>query len=181
MKTPNYETIDITESGKEVWKAIPFFRGKYEASTFGRIRNSSNKRIKCQVYDGRYLKFGYEVNIDGEIKKGWYRVHRAIAETFIPNPENKKTVNHKDGNRFNNSADNLEWATPKEQSIHARDVLHANCGENSYNAKHTNEEIKEIRRLYEKENKTIREIATMYNEEYRNIYRYVKYERWKVT
>jgi len=56
----------------------------------------------------------------GNIKKS-YKVNRLIAITFIPNPENKPQVNHKDGNRLNDDVSNLEWATAKENNQHALD------------------------------------------------------------
>ena len=50
-------------------------------------------------------------------------IHRLVAEAFISNPEDKREVNHKDGNRLNNCADNLEWVTRSENQIHSYKVL----------------------------------------------------------
>jgi hypothetical protein len=56
-----------------------------------------------------------------------YLVHILVAECFHPNPENKKTVNHKDGNKLNNHKDNLEWNTALENIDHAINVLKLDC------------------------------------------------------
>lgn len=98
----------------EIWKPIPGFEGLYEVSNLGRI-----KSLKRNTTSGGIMKThvnkGYEYS--HLCKNGKHRnvkVHRAVAEAFIPNPDNKPDVNHKDENPLNNRADNLEWATKKE-------------------------------------------------------------------
>ena len=164
---------------EEQWEPIGLLDGKYEASTFGRIRHTQSKRIKAIVFDGHYCKFGYDYYIGGVEKKGWMRVHKAIATTFIQNPMGKPTINHKDGNPRNNAVDNLEWATAKEQSYHAAVVLHRNCGEKNYNARFTNSQVKEMRWKYFFGNKTICELADEYGTRQGNIYRILRGDRWK--
>lgn len=164
---------------EEIWRDIEDLDGVYEVSNLGRIRNKKTKNIKSFVYDGHYYKFGYDYTVNKKRRKGWYRVHKAVAKAFIPNPEDKPTINHIDGDRKNNKADNLEWATHKEQSVHARDALKINCGENHYSAKYTNEQVREMRRLYEEENFSIKMLQNIFNDKYNNIRRIVKYERWK--
>lgn len=162
----------------EIWKDIVALDGCYQASNMGRIRNKKTKRIKALIFDGHYYKFGYDYSINKVRKRGWYRVHKAVAETFIENPENKPTVNHIDGDKSNNSVQNLEWATHKEQSVHATNVLKKNCGESNYNAQYTNDQVLEMRNLYES-GCDLDLLKEMFGGRKSNIRRIVKYERWK--
>jgi len=83
-----------------------------------------NKPI-CQWVDN----VGYlQVNLRKEGKKYYKRVHRIVAETFIPNPLNLPQVNHKDGNKRNNNIDNLEWTNNKQNTLHGyqNNLYHSN-------------------------------------------------------
>ncbi len=70
----------------------------------------------------RYVNLGH----NGEVKSKY--IHRLLAQSFIPNPEYKPQVNHKNGNKLDNRLENLEWATCSENMIHAHRVLHARIG-----------------------------------------------------
>ena len=94
----------------EEWKDIKGYGGAYQASSYGRIRSfkyNSSRILKPQSHYKGYLFVTLHKN--GISKK--YKVHRLVAQAFIPNPNNYPQVNHKDENKQNNNVENLEWCT----------------------------------------------------------------------
>lgn len=118
----------------EDWKPVAGYEGIYEVSSLGRIR--SYRKGKWGLCDAPKIIYGqlgrhYRTVVlckDGH--KNSVYIHRLVAETFIPNLQNLSEVNHKDGNKSNNAADNLEWCTHTENMHHADRI-----GLNPYNRK----------------------------------------------
>ena len=105
----------------EIWKPIKGFEGLYEVSNYGNVRRVSRYgRRWVHPCSRKLTKDGYyETALVKDNKYKFVRTHRLVAAAFCENPHNKKEVNHKDGNKLNNCADNLEWCTSSENQIHA--------------------------------------------------------------
>lgn len=124
---------------KEIWKDVVGYEGLYEVSnkgnvrslgrvvrdSIGRVRNIKPRTMSPSVKkSGGRDDIGYlevRLTIDKHNKRN-FLVHRLVAESFLENPDNKPTVNHKDGDKHNNNLDNLEWATYSENNFHAYDT-----------------------------------------------------------
>lgn len=101
----------------EIWKDIKGYEGLYQVSSWGNVKGKKGI-LKPYITEKGYLKVG--LFKDGKNHKK--RVNRLVAEAFIPNPLNLPQVNHKDGNKKNNSVSNLEYCTNSENRNHAENM-----------------------------------------------------------
>lgn len=99
---------------QEIFVPINGFEGLYEISNYGRLRNA-RKIMKTYLINSGYVC----AKLVKEDVRTSVLIHRLVAEHFIPNPANKAEVNHKNQEKADNSVDNLEWATSKENKAHS--------------------------------------------------------------
>ena len=103
----------------ERWKVIDGWE-RYEVSDAGRVRNSeTGKLLRLRSDKNGYQMITFSIDSRRTTKK----IHRLVAEAFIPNDGNKPQVNHKDGNHRNNHVENWEWCTSSENHLHAYKIL----------------------------------------------------------
>lgn len=177
---------------------------RYSVTTDGKIWSIyNNKYMSASISHEGYHSLNLK---NDEGKNKFCKVHRLVAQAYIPNPENKPQVNHKDKNTHNNCVDNLEWVTAQENTIHSyatgrivseetrKKMSEAKKGkpslrkgkeglkgsENGF-AKLNEEKVKEILTLYKKDvnNFNYYEVANMYNVDSTNIRLIVKGKSWK--
>lgn len=115
---------------KEEWQDIKGYEGKYQISNMGNVKSihyKKSKEINERILKPRFVtRKGhnyYYVVLSKDNIPHTFKIHRLVAEYFIPNPQNKPVVNHKDGNKQNNKVENLEWCTVAENNRHCYNVL----------------------------------------------------------
>lgn len=174
----------------EEWKSIEGHEGLYEVSNFGRVKSLKRIVKNSGIHDSAIRK--EKILKNSVTKRGYLSVtlcyrtlrktkltHRLVALAFIPNPENKPEVNHKDSDRTNSHFKNLEWCTSLENSEHCTNYGYGkNRALNSSQSKVTPEIVKEIRKLYS-DGLTQKEISYRFKISRSTVGSIVTFKSWK--
>jgi hypothetical protein len=141
----------------EVWKDIEGYEGLYEVSNFGSVKSLSKKVVREKngfwiqpekILKPSITKSGYcHVRLYKDFNFKVFLLHRIVAKTFIANPYNKSSVNHKNGVKNDNCFENLEWVTNSENTLHAfrNGLLKPLKGDLNGSSKLTKSQVLEIR------------------------------------
>lgn len=164
----------------ETWRWIRGYEELYQGSNKGRIKSfhSGEGRILTPLHaKGGYLRV--KLTKDGKIRT--LLIHRIVAKLFIPNPENKPEVHHRDDNPANNCVENLEWVTEEENSRYAKEAGNFTKGEKHHKAKLTEANVKYIRKHYIQNDPEFGALAMAkkFGVNKEAIYAIVNYKTWK--
>jgi len=163
VKETKYKNYYVTEDGRVISK-----NRKYKDRDYKEIKPN----IKRSGYANAIL------SIEGKVKH--VPIHRLVAETYIPNPNNLPCVNHVDGDKLNNHITNLEWVDYKENIAHAivTGLKQSIAGEANPKAKINRAVAEQIRTDY-KTIKSYRKLAKLYGIDYTSIADIIKFRTWK--
>lgn len=162
----------------EIWKDIKGYEGYYKVSNFGNVKRLVGIKVrKERILKPKISQTGYYcIVLCVNSKKRMYKNHRLVAQAFILNPENKPCVNHRDGKKLNNHVGNLEWATYKEDRIHAVEMGLLPRGEKHSNSKLNEFQVRVIRKC---DDLTLIELGKIFNMSSAGIHDIRKRINWK--
>ena len=179
----------------EIWKDVVGYEGYYKVSSLGIVKgverkftqfNGLTKRYNTKTLSEKVMKpfedkDGYlkiQLTKDGVHNK--FFVHRLVAIAFLPNPENKPEVNHKEGNKKDNRVEMLEWNTTSENQRHAiaNKLYETARGEKSGQAKLKESEVREIHKLWKSGEVSQQYLSDMFGVAGSAISRIVNGVRW---
>lgn len=180
-----------SESIAELWRPVKGYEGIYEVSNYGNLKslsrtiilkNGTRRRLKTKILKpislGNY--HGYQLTNSEGTKKHY--IHRLVCKAFIGEPiEDNATVNHKDGNKYNNKLSNLEWSSYSDNLKHAyRNSLNKHSGERHHYTKFSDEIVSEVREKYSTGKYRQSELAALYGISRMQIHRIVKFKNRKI-
>lgn len=174
----------MVRSMNEEWRKVFGYESKYLVSNYGRVKSIGRKDTLGRYLHEKVMKINtatiypsVSLYICG--KKKMHNIHRLVAIAFIPNPYNKPCVNHIDGNKENNFVENLEWATHSENQYHACDIGLMPSGEDSHMSKLSENDVLQIRSIFDQGFFTYKEIANAFDVTLTNVHKIVKMETWR--
>lgn len=181
----------------EIWLDCPEYEKVYQVSNLGRVRSKpifirhdgifgdENGYIKhVKIKNQTVNRYGYlttKLCYDGKCRR--LTIHRLVAKAFLTNENNYNQVNHINGNKFDNRLDNLEWVSASQNIQHAYDTGLMTSehmqGSKHFNAKVNEEDVIEMRRLYDNKEMKIKQISEKYNIGVSTTYDICKRKTWK--
>lgn len=181
---------------KEIWKPVTGWEKLYHVSNLGRVKRlerpilypngftytKKEKIIALSNNGNNYFTVLLTKTVNGKHQQKRFLIHRLVAKEFCKNPENKKFVNHLDGDKKNNKANNLEWCHHYENLNHARENLNFQKSLEKINKqKKLNEfDVLYIRDFHRRKILTVKELANLFQLNSTNSIRDVlKYKNYK--